>query len=191
MISMRHGKLVEIKNPTLRTLRNNLRAVWNKWYAALSKENMDAAIAGTLTSFDVEEWARFLGKVRSGSITHCTRCRSDYSDMVYSLPDESWYCVNCFEEEHFEYDPFKLKLTRRQVKSFLVKLASPIACNMSSGEGWKCGGKSYSFSRMILNRMGVSREDQDYFFKLCQSLGGYCDCEILMNAADELVRSIC
>ncbi|MHA1876803.1 MAG: DUF2695 domain-containing protein, partial [Promethearchaeota archaeon] len=46
----------------------------------------------------------------------------------------------------------------------------------------KCGGDSYSLSKVILNQMGIKQEVQDQFLKLCYHYGGHCDCEIMFNA---------
>ena len=38
--------------------------------------------------------------------------------------------------------------------------------------------------------MGVSENDQNKFLDICKEYGGYCDCEILMNAYQN-IKSYC
>ncbi len=56
-----------------------------------------------------------------------------------------------------------------------------------SKNGSNCDG-SFSFSRFILREMGVDKEVLNNFLHLCHEYGGDCDCEILFNAKDQLLR---
>ena len=38
--------------------------------------------------------------------------------------------------------------------------------------------------------MKISKEAQDQILELCKVYGGYCDCEILMNAAPKLLGEV-
>ena len=79
-----------------------------------------------------------------------------------------------------------IAMTKGQIREFLKRLAGPEACQFGLLE-WKCGGKDFEFSRKILNSMEIPNDVQNKLLNLCKELGGYCDCEILMNAAQGLL----
>ena len=108
------------------------------------------------------------------------------SDMAYNKSDERWYCIKCFNELNFDPNQVKLKFTENQLKTFLNKLAGPDACQYDGFKS-RCGGKEFTFAREILNSMNISEKDQEKFLELFKYFGGYCDCEILMNAAPHLL----
>ena len=82
-------------------------------------------------------------------------------------------------------------LTHDQIQGFLGALAGSAGCDFDEVGGrirWSCaGGTDQSRARAILSRMGVADDVAERFLAQCAELGGYCDCEILMNAADALV----
>lgn len=76
-------------------------------------------------------------------------------------------------------------MTGEQIKEFLGRLEGPEGCNFTNS-GWRCGGVDKPFSRAILNKMGIPHEEAEEFLDKCEELGGYCDCEILLNSAAQL-----
>ena len=77
-------------------------------------------------------------------------------------------------------------MTKAQIREFLTRLAGDEGCQFGLGE-WRCGGNEYKYSRKILNLMKIPKNEQDDFLGLCHEFGGFCDCEILMNAASSLM----
>ncbi|HEY0090163.1 MAG TPA: DUF2695 domain-containing protein [Candidatus Lokiarchaeia archaeon] len=45
----------------------------------------------------------------------------------------------------------------------------------------------HGISKRILKRMGINEIDQNKFLDICKEYGGYCDCEILMNAYQQIL----
>lgn len=80
----------------------------------------------------------------------------------------------------------KLKISREKIREFLNRLASPEGCDFSANK-MRCGGKEFVYARKILNKMRILKNQQDLLIDLCQEYGGFCDCEILMNAASYLL----
>ena len=79
-----------------------------------------------------------------------------------------------------------LPLTPLQLHTFLVALAGKLGCQCDRGE-WRCGGPEFTYARKILTLMKISQADQEKILEICKENGGYCDCEILMNAAPLLL----
>ncbi len=80
----------------------------------------------------------------------------------------------------------RINLTRFQIKVFLFRLAGPEGCRYGYKDS-RCGGSEYTYARKILGLMQISEAEQQKFLEKCQELGGFCDCEILMNAAPRLL----
>lgn len=83
-------------------------------------------------------------------------------------------------------------INKNQMNEFLCKLDK--ACNFQgkgAGSTWKCNGDiddEKSFTQTILAKMKLSKEEIKDVLKNCKKYGGYCDCEILLNAAEELLE---
>ena len=80
-------------------------------------------------------------------------------------------------------------LTKEQLDDFFYRLEGEEGCDFKEdAEGkttWKCkGGKDKSKAIEILKKMGISENVIIEFLSLCESYGGYCDCEILFNAEE-------
>lgn len=73
-----------------------------------------------------------------------------------------------------------MPLTQLQLRFFLDALG--IKCQFS-GDEWKCGGPEFPYAREVLTAMRIPQTDQEKVLEICKENGGYCDCEILMNAA--------
>jgi len=75
-----------------------------------------------------------------------------------------------------------MSLTKLQIKEFLYRLADNEECQFNGHER-RCGGSQFTYARKVLRLMKVSEQEQERLLELCKEYGGYCDCEILMNAA--------
>lgn len=90
-------------------------------------------------------------------------------------------------KEWYEFPLENISLNKAQIREFLDRLAGEEGCQYTALK-WRCGGKDYLYAKKILNLMDVPLKEQDIFFVLCKKYGGYCDCEILMNAASWLLN---
>ena len=77
-----------------------------------------------------------------------------------------------------------MPLTQLQLRFFLDALG--IKCQFG-GDEWKCGGPEFPYAREILTAMRIPQTDQEKVLEIFKENGGYCDCEILMNAAFNLL----
>lgn len=82
-------------------------------------------------------------------------------------------------------------LARKQLDEFFSRLEGPEGCDFKEDEKgkvtWKCkGGKDRSKAFEILRKMEISEKDIAVFISLCETYGGYCDCEILFNAEEHI-----
>jgi hypothetical protein len=89
-------------------------------------------------------------------------------------------------------------ISKKQMREFLKKLDSPEGCNFRKVEGmpkgeditWTCNAHiSRPLSHAILHSMNVSETDIKEIMKVAEKGGGYCDCEILFNAQDALMKA--
>jgi len=80
----------------------------------------------------------------------------------------------------------EISLTKAQIREFLYHLAGDEGCQ-HDGIAWKCGGPQFTYAKKILSLMKIDKAEQEEFLELCKEYGGYCDCEILMNAAPKLL----
>lgn len=82
-------------------------------------------------------------------------------------------------------------LTKEQLEEFFSRLEGNEGCDFKEDEGkviWKCkGGNDKSKAKEILKKMGISEKVMTEFLSLCESHGGYCDCEILINAEKHIM----
>ena len=79
-----------------------------------------------------------------------------------------------------------ISLTNIQIREFLNRLAGYEGCQFNGME-WRCGGPQFTYAKKILTLMKIPKAEQEKFLELCKEYGGYCDCEILMNAAPKLL----
>ncbi len=77
-------------------------------------------------------------------------------------------------------------LTKVQIREFLNRLTGNEGCQFNGNE-WRCGGPQFTYAKKILTLMRIPNTEQETFLELCKEYGGYCDCEILMNAAPLLL----
>jgi len=185
-------RTISIKDERLRKIRNNLRFLLSE--IVLDKRKELSEQIGVLRKkknnniiTEDQFWknrrvlsdkgSKLLSALNK-SICTCSICGSEDSDMVYIPRFEKWYCVDCAADRGWAKEPeliAKLEMSRSDIEHFLDRLRKRGLCK-----------HDYRYSRMILSAMGVLGEQQDAFLELCGIYGGYCDCEILMNAAPTL-----
>ncbi len=206
---MKKKRTISLKHPKLQQIRNNLRILFimatnTQWFHLHNEiDEIEYDQNGELIFFDdlAEEQKERIIELEKGktelhnlverSICKCRRCVKTDQDMTYNPNDKSWYCVECYTEmynsdQRILYLEHKLTLSEEQIREFVYRLASPEGCQYN-GIKWRCGGKNHEYSRQILNRMKVSKKNKEVLLELCKELGGYCDCEILMNVASYLL----
>ncbi len=101
-----------------------------------------------------------------------------------NYPKIDFKSVKQLKEECLQIPLDDISLTTFQIRTFLNELAGENGCQYN-GLKWECGGKDFEFSRKILNFMNIPKDEQEKFLEKCKEYGGYCDCEILMNAAPQ------
>ena len=77
-------------------------------------------------------------------------------------------------------------MTVPQIREFLGRLASPEGIDYN-GLHSRCDSRTQRFAKKILKAMHIPEDTQKNFLELCDKHDGYCDCEILMNAASSLL----
>jgi hypothetical protein len=152
------------------------------------RELWDQKEEGTLSEEKYWELSRKLSskgdpliQALNKSICKCSICHSYISDMIYIPRFEKWYCVDCAAESGWDKEPElkeKLTMTRAQIRHFLIALDGIL-------EHKPCR-TDHRYARQVLHQIGIEPEQQEIFLELCKINGGYCDCEIIMNAAPEL-----
>jgi hypothetical protein len=188
-------RTISIKHERLRKIRNNLRYVIRTRALDKRKELSEQLSTfrqkkykGEITeeefwkirkkiSDDSDDLLRALRK----SICKCSICHSYISDMIYIPRFEKWYCVDCAADRGWAKEPElkeKLTMTRAQIRHFLIALDGIL-------EHKPCR-TDHRYARQVLYQIGIEPEQQEIFLELCKINGGYCDCEIIMNAAPEL-----
>jgi hypothetical protein len=70
-------------------------------------------------------------------------------------------------------------MNKKELENFFKRLNKLLQIN-------GCNGRDLTNAQMILNEMGVPKKDQEEFLDDCRSAGGFCDCEIFLNAEEFL-----
>ena len=125
---MKKSKKVEIKNPRLRKIRNNLRMLLREAYSdrldqihdlkknLIRKNNLTQAEKKLEYKLAIQR--KSLRSAHNDSILFCPLCKSSEKDMVFQPYRRRWLCVEDFEDLMEKYD--------RKKKSELRKiLANP------------------------------------------------------------------
>lgn len=86
-------------------------------------------------------------------------------------------------------------MNRAQLEEFFERLKGPGGCdyvkNDHGSATWKCnGGMDKSTSMQILKDMGIQEQFVKNFLKKCERYGGFCDCEILLNAKEKIFAEL-
>jgi len=118
--------------------------------------------------------------------------KSNYRDKIMDSSERRSFrflikALNTQQKENHEFPFEDLPLSKAQIREFLYRLAGEEGCQYTKLE-WHCGGKEFIYAKKILNSMKVPTNIQELFLDLCKTLGGNCDCEILMNAASKLLK---
>jgi hypothetical protein len=74
---------------------------------------------------------------------------------------------------------------------FIDGLAGPAGCHFREEDGkirWDCTGDfNKPLAVGILANMGLHEEDIAVTLRFCEQEGGHCDCEILLNVAEQML----
>ena len=190
---MKTERIVNIKNPKLIRIRNNLRKLNREAYNELFRQNLDLR-----KNFPVGDshWQELYSQGKKlkdrfkRSICICYKCNYNTKDMVYLPSSKMWICVDCNrKDKYIALLKDTLPLSKLEIRDFLNNLAEfdwirPAKHSLRL----RSKGNDYINSTKVLNEMGISKKVQRHFLKLCICYGGYCDSEILMNAASLLLN---
>ena len=88
-------------------------------------------------------------------------------------------------------------LSTRRKDEFFKKLEGPLGCDFKEkvpgkvdSISWRCaGGNDKSLSIKILTEMGIQQKNIDQFLQDCHEHGGHCDCEIIFNAKERILKA--
>jgi len=179
---MRHEKTVIIKDPRLRKIRNGLRKIYFYHYLPTASR-----YSGEKPTDKKAIMTKENSKIFNNSICNCRSCFRMDRDMIYNKHEGRWYCLDCYYSiKARNTDPADWPLSRKEIRIFLRELAGPEGCQYN-GREWRCGGKEFTYARRALDLMEIPKATQEEFLTFCRAFGGYCDCEILMNAAPYLL----
>ncbi len=187
---MKAKKVVEIKTPRFIRLRNELRSLLrlcmeDKVSLLRSESARWRKINNLELSRKLRQEIENLHSDFRRSICVCGFCGSIDKNMVFNPNNEHWLCIGCdLHLKEISALGSKIPLKLPQIETFLIDLSRKLDV---SKKGSNCDG-TFSYSRFILREMGVEKENLNNFLKLCQNYGGYCDCEILFNAKDQLLK---
>jgi len=122
---MKKEKKIVIKNPILRTLRNNLRIIIIRAVQNREFELMD--LRHTLDyGEERDNIDKEMEKIRNAlnsSICLCYNCSSKENDMVYIPFFEEWYCTDCYKTIKWREDRF---IWRNQMIAALYEARCPL-----------------------------------------------------------------
>lgn len=71
------------------------------------------------------------------------------------------------------------KLNKKELEKFFKRLEELLEIN-------GCNARDLSNAQIILDEMGVPEGEQNEFLEGCRFAGGFCDCEIFLNAEEYL-----
>ncbi len=194
---MRNKRVIQIKNDRLILIRNNLRLVI--WLAFNHKiedliDNQSKLLHTDLDDKNKNIKIRCLGDkiseisdIFEKSICYCSKCYSKTKDMGYNSVKSSWFCIDCLEQSFYMPSQKKdVPLSKLQIKEFFDRLNGLEGCRFD-GVNWRCNS-DHKYSRKILLKMGINLPDQQKFLNFCDFYGGHCDCEILLNVPQILIK---
>lgn len=109
---MKKKKVVKIKNPELRRIRDNLRNIllqaaskeWNRLFNEQDKVFIDSN--GNPKKMSLEEKSIFhelqekmdrIHHISKNSICDCATCSAIDRDMVYNPYMKTWFCTECYQ----------------------------------------------------------------------------------------------
>lgn len=188
---MRTERAIKIKSPKFVKLRNEFRSLLRlcleeKVSLLRSKSANSRKINNLELSHKFQQEIDYLHSIHRKSICLCHFCGSIEKNMVFNPDMEHWICKDC--DLHFEEISMlrsRIPLKFQQIVFFIERLSITLDINK---KGSNCDG-TFSYSRFILDEMGVEKENLNGFLELCRNYGGNCDCEILFNAKDQLLKN--
>ena len=179
---MKKERAIIIKDPRLRKVRNELRTLLKLWIADIRSALLEE------DSIESQKKLSELYLIDIRSICTCLYCGCSDKDMIY-IPDmKQWLCLECNSERVYYKnlrDELQADISMEDIREFLDRLMGDEGIGLTRF-GSKCHG--YTYSKKILDKMGIDKETQDKFLELCKYYGGYCDCEILFNAKSRLLE---
>ncbi|KKK44897.1 hypothetical protein LCGC14_0668860 [marine sediment metagenome] len=188
---MKKERTIIIRDPKLKKIRNGLRTILGLWRSDIACSLLDQASQNTMDkerSRDIQKKISELNLQYQLSICVCLHCGHSDKDMIFVPEWKQWLCIECNTERvYFEDLRANLPISNEKIEEFFDKLGSDDGIGLSR-RGSKCNG--YTASRKILNEMGVIEETQGKFFELSEYYGGYCDCEIILNAKPRFLEDI-
>ncbi|KKM73084.1 hypothetical protein LCGC14_1414030 [marine sediment metagenome] len=201
---MKKERAIIIKDPRLRRIRNEFRNLLQSWTSKVRSDLQDKAFVYIENHEDdklreINIKVSNLDIMEEKSIILCPDCGRRDQDMVYvpTIPSTNewnvpnpyatytheWICMDCNSKRVHIADlreEILTGMTMMDIEEFLDRLSGGEGVGLSRS-GWKCNG--YEESERILFEMGIEKDTQGKFLELCGHYGGYCDCEILLNAA--------
>lgn len=70
-------------------------------------------------------------------------------------------------------------MNKKELEKFFKRLDKLLQVN-------GCNGRDLTNAQIILNEMSIPKKEQEEFLDDCRSAGGFCDCEIFLNAEEFL-----
>jgi hypothetical protein len=186
---MKKERAIVIKNPRLKRIKNELRTLLKLWVSDVINSLLEKDRFENGPKFQKE--ISKLSLMDKLSICSCLHCGYSDKDMIYRPDMKQWLCIECNSElVYFAKLREELQMDIGVLNEFFQRLQGEEGVGVKNlpRSGLKCGGQSYPLSKEILSRMGIKHEIQDQFLELCQHYGGYCDCEIVLNAASVFLQ---
>ena len=190
---MKKERAIIIKDPRLRKARNELRTLLKLWKE--DKANYLRIEASKYSKKGDKQRSRIIRKKISElnlllklSICACLHCGHSDKDMIFVPEMRQWLCIECNSERvYYEKLRAGLRISNRELEEYFERLLEDEGIGLTR-LGSRCEG--YTASQRILDKMGVEKEVQEQFFELCKYYGGYCDCEIILNAKPQFLEEI-
>lgn len=182
---MKKERAIIIKDPKLQKIRNELRAILNLWKSDIksslrAKSSKFSEEGNFSKSREIQKKISELNLQYQLSICVCLHCGHSDKDMIFIPEWKQWLCIECNTERvYFKKLRTNLKISNWQLKKIFERLMGDEGIGLTRS-GAKCNG--YVESKRILDDIGIAKEDQEQFYELCEYFGGYCDCEIILNA---------
>lgn len=190
---MKKERAIIIRDPKLQKIRNELRTILNLW-----KSDIKSSLRAKASKFSEEgnfSKSREIRKKISDinlqyqlSICACLHCGHSDKDMIFVPEMKQWLCIECNSERvYYEKLRNELPMSTDEIQEYLARLMGDEGIGLTR-RGSRCDG--YAASQRILDKMGIEKEVQERFFELCEYYGGYCDCEIILNAKPRFLEEI-
>ncbi|MFX1592332.1 MAG: DUF2695 domain-containing protein [Promethearchaeota archaeon] len=194
---MKDGRKITLENPRLKIIRKSLRELldkaFNEEYKKLTnriiqikkaRRNQKDEKIKVQMNIELKELVDRKNNVDDSyykSILRCGLCNTIEGDRIYYKKFEKWYCLKCFEANYKHWAPLNWKprypLSKEQLLEFFHKLDKLVGSCQTN----------FDLSKEILTGMDISKSDQKIFLDTLYHYGGHCDCEIMLNAAPNVL----